>query len=90
MKEFCEIIERKLAIAKDFGVAFCAAKTIWFHLYAKGRVTSTRNGADFFKVVIKAFNEGVYEYVGEEYDKQFALTLQEHGIKIKKIKESVD
>lgn len=90
MKEICQGIQDRLETARDFAGAFCAAKAYWFHVFAKGRVTSTRHGADFFKVVVKAIESGEYTYKGEEFDKNFALTLAEHGVKIKKMKDDVD
>jgi hypothetical protein len=91
MKIFCETVIDLLyhsAGTKTFGGDFCFYKMLWFTQYANGRVTTTVHGAFFFEVVLKALETKFYEYEGDDYDKNLALTLQEHGVTIQKLKKS--
>lgn len=66
-----------------YGSMWVMLKMEWFRNFAKGRITSTKHGTDFFSVINTAFEIGEYVYDRSEYDKNFALTLQEHGVKIR-------
>lgn len=57
-------------------------KMEWFTKYANGNITSTKHGLDFFQVIDTAFQTGKYVFDNNEYDRNFALILQENGIKI--------
>jgi hypothetical protein len=66
------------ASAREFADVFIDMRMTWFSLYAKGRVSSTRHGAEFFTVVEHALTVGEYFPAESEYDVNFATILYEN------------
>lgn len=84
MLEWIEAALYQLAQSKDYGKDWTILKTDWWFTFAKNRITSTKHGADFFEVTKRALETKKYEYSDSEFDKNFALILKEHGVKLTK------
>lgn len=77
-----EWVNKALKELEDYPNHWVTLRMSWFREYAKGRISSTRHGFDFFVVAHQALTTKTYQFADNEYDRNFANILAEHGVKI--------